>query len=199
MKKIVLTGGPCSGKTTILRVLKEEFGALLILVPEVATMLLGNGFPVPGRDVEWSEAWQAAFQSAILPLQKAIEDAYMLAAARNGAKLIICDRGLLDGAAYTPGGVTEFCKRYHIDAIEALKRYHAIIHLESLAVVDPDKYGKTGNDQRFEPLERAVEIEGATKAAWEAHTKRMIIDGRRGIDGKISETIGIVRFLLTEA
>ena len=26
MKKVVLTGGPCSGKTTVLRALKEEFG-----------------------------------------------------------------------------------------------------------------------------------------------------------------------------
>jgi hypothetical protein len=85
-----------------------------------------------------------------------------------------------------------------VDQTEATSRYRAVIHLESLAVSDPDKYGKTGNDQRFEPLERAQELEKATRAAWEEHPNRVIVDGRRGIEGKISETIGIIRFLLSE-
>lgn len=198
MKKIVLTGGPCSGKTTVLRALKEEFGDKIVLVPEVATILLEGGFPLPGKHLEWSEDWQAAFQAAILPLQKSFEDACVLMAEGNGGKLLVCDRGVLDGAAYTPGGVPEFCKRYGVDHDESTARYRAVIHLESLAIADPDKYGKTGNDQRFEPIERAQELENATKAAWDSHDHRVVVDGRRGIEGKISKTIGIVRFLMSE-
>lgn len=198
MKKIVLTGGPCSGKTTILRALKEEFGDKIVLVPEVATIMLEGGFPLPGKDLEWSEQWQAAFQAAILPLQESLEDACVLMAQGNGGRILICDRGVLDGAAYTPGGALEFCKRYGVDQSEAISRYRAVIHLESLAASDPEKYGKTGNDQRFEPLERAQELEKATRAAWDDHPHRVIVDGRRGIEGKISETIGMIRFLLSE-
>ena len=198
MKKIVLTGGPCSGKTTVLQALAEEFRGQIALVPEVATILLEGGFPLPGKDLEWSEDWQAAFQSAILPLQQSMEDAYILKAKVNDCKLAVCDRGVLDGAAYTPGGVDEFCRRYGVNAEEATSRYAAVIHLESLATADPEKYGKGNNESRFEPLERAQELEMATRAAWQSHTRQIVIDGRRGIEGKISEVIGIVRFLLAE-
>lgn len=171
---------------------------MIVLVPEVATILLEGGFPVPGKDLEWSEEWQAAFQSAILPLQKSMEDTYVLKGGCNGGKLLVCDRGVLDGAAYTPGGVDEFCRRYGVDAVEALSRYTVVIHLESLATADPEKYGKAGNDSRFEPLERAQELEKATRSAWKKHPSHLVIDGRRGIEGKISEVLGIVRFLLAE-
>lgn len=197
MKKIVLTGGPCSGKTTTLLALKEEFEDQIILVPEVATILLQGGFPIPGKDLEWSEEWQASFQTAVLPLQSAIEDAYVLMAQSNGGKMLICDRGVLDGAAYTPGGVLEFCKRYGVDVEKAQARYAAVIHLESLATAEPKKYGKADNDSRFEPLERAQELEKATRQAWESHPRRTILDGKRGIVNVISEVIGIVRFLLS--
>lgn len=198
MKKIVLTGGPCSGKTTTLRVLQEEFRDQILLVPEAATILLSGGFPVPGKDVEWSTEWQAAFQAAILPLQKSIEDAYALMAQAKSCGLVICDRGILDGAAYTPGGVTEFCRRYGVDVGEALSRYVAVIHLESLATAEPSLYGKAGNDQRFEPLERAQELELATRQSWVAHPRHIIIDGRRGVENKISQVIGICRFILAD-
>lgn len=198
MKKIVITGGPCSGKTTVIGALSEEFRSQIVLVPEVATVLLQGGFPVPGKDLPWSEEWQAAFQSAILPLQKSMEDTHVLMASGNGRRLVVCDRGILDGAAYTPGGVIEFCQRYGVDAGGAVARYEAVIHLESLATAVPEKYGKVGNESRFEPLERAQELEHATRAVWQEHPRHLVIDGRRGIEGKISEVIGIVRFLLAE-
>jgi predicted ATPase len=198
IEKVVLTGGPCSGKTTTLRVLKEEFGDQIKVVPEIATILLEGGFPLPGRDLEWSEEWQAAFQSAVLPLQTSMEEAYQLSAGQNGCRLLVCDRGVLDGAAYTPGGVEKFCSRYGVDHNEALVRYAAVLHLESLATAEPEKYGKAGNDSRFEPLDRARELEMATRNVWASHPRHTVIDGRRGIEGKISQVIGIIRFLLAE-
>lgn len=198
MKKIVLTGGPCSGKTTTLRALREEFGNQITLVPEVATLLLEGGFPVPGKHLEWSEEWQAVFQAAVLPLQRSIETVYRLMAQGSGCGLIVCDRGLLDGAAYTPGGLVEFCRRYEVNPDEAMARYEAVIHLESLATADPQLYGKAGNGSRFEPLERAQELERATQEAWSRHPRHIVINGRRGIEGKISQVVGIVRLLLAE-
>lgn len=198
MKRIVITGGPCSGKSTVIRTLREEFGSSIVLVPEVATILLGNGFPVPGSDVDWSEEWQAAFQAAVLPLQERIEDAFDLVARSSGATVSVCDRGLLDGAAYTPGGLNAFAETYGVQIDIALGRYAAVIHLESVATAEPKKYGKVGNESRFETLERAVELEYATQAVWGSHERHIVVSGKRGIEGKISEVMGIVRFLIAE-
>lgn len=198
IKKIALVGGPCAGKTTILSAIREEFPDQTIFVPEVATLLLEGGFPAPGKHLSWSEKWQAAFQSAVLPLQQALEDTNELVAESKGSKLLVCDRGLLDGAAYTPGGVSEFCRRYNLDHGKALANYTAVIHLESLATADPEKYGKMGNNSRFEPLERAIEIEMAMRDAWKDHPRHIFVGGKKDVSSKISEVIGMVRFLLSE-
>lgn len=196
MKKLVLTGGPCSGKTTVLSVLQEEYGDKIIIVPEVASILLEGGFPVPGKDVEWSQEWQDAFQATILPMQKSFEQILALKAKAREINLLVCDRGRLDGAAYTPGGVEVFCKRFGLDKVKTLAEYDAVVHLESLATVDPERYGKANNANRFEPLERAQELEAATQEAWVDHQKHLVVNGQRGIEGKISEVIGIVKLLL---
>jgi predicted ATPase len=192
MKKIVLTGGPCSGKTITLRALKKEFGDQIVLVPEVATILLEGGFPIPDKDLEWSEKWQAFFQAAVLPLQKSFEDAYSLLADKNGSKLLVCDRGILDGAAYTPGGITEFCKRYKINLNKSYARYEAIIHLESLSTANPKKYGKTNNNSRFESLERAQFLEKETRNVWKKHSHYLIIGGKQTIRDKVEKVIKII-------
>ncbi len=196
MRKIVLTGGPCSGKSSVQRVLRAEFGADLIVVPEAATLLLAGGFPVPGTHLPWSPQWQAAFQAAVLPLQRSLEEACTLVAQERGGQLIVCDRGVLDGAAYTPGGLEEFCRRFGLDAAEVLARYEAVVHLESLATADPRRYGPTGNASRFEPLEEAVRLEMATRAAWAAHPRRLFIDGRGAIEAKAAAVVAFLRGFL---
>ncbi len=193
---VVLTGGPCSGKSSVQRALRAELGEEIVFVPEAATLLLEGGFPVPGTHLPWSPQWQAAFQAAVLPLQRSLEDSCVLVAQSRGSRLLVCDRGLLDGAAYTPGGVEEFCRRFGLDAAEALARYEAVVHLESLATADPPRYGTTGNAIRFEPLEEAVRLEMATRAAWLGHPRRLFLDGGRGIDGKVAAVVGLLRDIL---
>lgn len=57
IRKIVITGGPCGGKTTVLNALKKDFNDRAVFVPEVATMLLSGGFPAPEKDLFLSEKW----------------------------------------------------------------------------------------------------------------------------------------------
>lgn len=198
MKKIVITGGCHSGKTTILNALQQEFSHQVLIVKEAATILLDNGFPRPGIDLPWSEEWQAEFQSAILPLQQSLENASELMAEHRQCQIIVCDRGKLDGAPYTPGGVREFCRIFHLNLRETLLQYAKIIHLESLSTACPEQYGKSGNQNRFEPLERAQMLEMATREAWSQHPHHIFIHGRRTIEEKISEVFKIMADLLME-
>ncbi len=196
VKKIVLTGGPCAGKTTVLDVLRQRFAGQVLVVPEVASILLSGGFPVPGKDVNWSPEWQKAFQSAILSVQIQVENVYELKGIQEKINLLICDRGILDGAAYTPGGLDAFCKFYRIPLKEALGRYSAVIHLESLAVGNPELYGKTNNSNRFEALTEAQKLEYSARQVWKSHPRFCFVNCKRGIEGKISKAIEIVKNFL---
>jgi len=95
MRKLVLTGGPCSGKSSILQSLAqdERLSQVIEVVPEVATLLLEGGWPVPGRDVTWTPCWQVNFQRAIVAVQPALEEVVALKAQTNHKQFLVCDRG----------------------------------------------------------------------------------------------------------
>ena len=195
MKKIVLTGGPCAGKTSVLEEIKKEYEGDIVIVPEMATTLL-RGFPVPGVDVRWTLEWQVSFQTAVVVMQREAEKANEIKAIQNGACGLICDRGLLDGAAYTPEGLEEFSRRYEIKIEKALSEYEAVIHLESLAVGRPEYYGDTNNSLRFENREEAIKLENSTRKAWSMHPKHFFISCKNGLESKIFETKKILKMFL---
>ncbi|MFQ6040645.1 MAG: ATP-binding protein [Candidatus Poribacteria bacterium] len=196
MKRIVLTGGPCAGKTTTLNKLRYEFGARIVVVPETATMLLSSGFPVPGEEIKWSLEWQNEFQSAIFSVQKSMENIYTLIAREKGASLVICDRGLLDGAAYTRGGLKAFCRIHNVDLAAVLARYEAVIHLESLSVGRPELYSKASNEKRMESLEEAQKLEFATRMVWNEHPNYYLINSENTMTEKIIKVIDIIKTVI---
>lgn len=170
-KMIVITGGPCAGKSTIIDRLKQDFSAYHF-IPEVATMLLeSKAYPMPDP---WTQEWQDGFQEKIVTTQLLLEKT-TLSLSEN--KFIILDRGVLDGAAYMEGGVKEFCNRFNLTEKEVLDRYHSVIHLESLSTMSPKMYEELlkTNKQRFETLEQAQHRERMTQEAWKNHPKRYIV------------------------
>lgn len=193
MKVVVLTGGPCGGKTSTLQELKKEFGGeKILIVPEPATMLMSTGFPAPGRDLTYSQMWQHLFQNAISPLHLNMEEAFKLVAEQTGAQLIICDRGILDGAAYFPGGLDAFLKEFNLDKNEVYARYDCVIHLESTATCRPALFGKAGNQTRYESLDEAIALEHCTREAWQGHPNWRFISGAGGLTQVIAEVISII-------
>ena len=192
---IVLTGGPHAGKSTVLNAILEEFSGNVTAVPETASLLLNSGFTAPGHTMKWTPEWQIAFERAITVLQPAIEDAMRINAEFHGHRLIVFDRGILDAAAYLSAGLDDLIK-LGVDIQKTMERYDAVIHLESLATAKPELYGKAGNEQRFEPLERAQEIERTTREVWKGHKKHIILDGGKGVSHKISSVLGIAKFLM---
>jgi predicted ATPase len=99
-KRIVLTGGPGGGKTTAADLLRRELGKRVIIVPESATILFGGGFPrSPHRDAN------RAAQNAIFHVQRNLED---VQSALYPERVLLCDRGTVDGAAYWHDGQDAF-------------------------------------------------------------------------------------------
>lgn len=194
--RVVLTGGPAAGKSTVLGRINESYSGLAQTVPEAALILLDNGFPLPGPDMDWSEDWQRALQDAILPLQRSLEDTYTIKAQKLGHKVIVCDRGLLDGAAYTTGGLPKYLERYQLNYYDTLERYKAVWHLGSTALTQPKIYEQQG---RMEDLERAKNLETATLEAWKHHPNRLIIPAEGNLGNKIDRVLSLLDQLLETA
>jgi len=126
--RIVLTGGPGGGKTTAADMFRREIGDRVVVVPEAATMLFAGGFP----RTEESEARRAA-QRAIYQVQRNLED---LQSVRFPGRVLLCDRGTVDGGAYWPGndGGVDFFTAVGTSMELELARYDAVIFFETAAV-----------------------------------------------------------------
>jgi predicted ATPase len=186
--KVVLTGGPCAGKTTCLRAIRERYGEQIVTVPEAATLLLGSGFPPPGdQRIPCSpEEWLRSFQAAILSCQQALEESFARLAKSCPIRLLVCDRGLLDGAAYWPGGRAAFLDHFGLALDDCFARYERVLHLPSLAQSHPHLYGPEGNLIRYEGVAEALRVEEAVRAAWEGHPGRLALAGERELPEKVA-------------
>ena len=94
VQKLVLTGGPCGGKTTALARLRqflEERGFRVFIAPEAATVLWSNGMSV--GDLKTPEDG-VAFQIKLMDMQMFLEDTFCELAERTGQRcVVLCDRG----------------------------------------------------------------------------------------------------------
>ena len=110
--KIAITGGPCAGKTSSMRWIKdclEKKGYLVFILQEPATELLYSGatYDVCNGAVE--------FQTNVLLLHIAREKLYENIANKvqssNSIVVLICDRGAVDCLAYlSPEEKEQFLK-----------------------------------------------------------------------------------------
>ncbi len=166
-KKIALTGGPNSGKTTALTILKETFGPQVELVREAATMVFSGGFPRTDNSVPHIEAAQKIIFVATREMEELAEE-------YSQAELIVCDRGTVDAAVYWPGGVDDFFKTMGTTLERELARYDAVLHLSP--PTNPAFYQST--HVRTENLHQAFEIDDKILQIWATHPNRLIVEGK---------------------
>lgn len=166
-KKIALTGGPNSGKTTALTILKETFGPQVELVREAATMVFSGGFPRQDNSLPHIEAAQKIIFVATREMEE-------LAEAYSSAQLIVCDRGTVDAAVYWPNGIDDFFNTMHTTLDKELARYDAVLHLSP--PTNPAFYQAT--HVRTESLEEAFKIDEKILKIWQNHPRRIVIEGK---------------------
>lgn len=178
-KRIVITGGPGSGKTAVLELLRRALCSHAIVLPEAAGIVFGGGFPrragAPAR---------CAAQRAIFFVQRELET---LADGENAA-LVLCDRGVLDGLAYWPGP-EDFWRATGISWQDALARYDLVIHLRV-----PDTHnGYQRNPLRVESPAEARAIDDRIVQAWQSHSRRHLIEASADFRVKANRALEIIR------
>ena len=72
-------------------------------------------------------------------VQTQLESIYLKVARKKAVNLVVCDRGLLDGAAYYSGVTKNFLQFNNTSLEKIYKRYDAVIWLETLVKIDKNK------------------------------------------------------------
>mmetsp|Transcript_1053 Transcript_1053/g.1436 ORF Transcript_1053/g.1436 Transcript_1053/m.1436 type:complete len:219 (-) Transcript_1053:126-782(-) len=199
---IALTGGPCGGKSSALKSIQsklKEQGIDVYLVPEVPTVIMQGGATYPGVD---GGSALVAFESAIIQLQIQMERSFATIARSTGRpSLIICDRGLLDIAAYLPRQAwLNVLVAMGLTEEELLGRYDGVLHLVTSADGAEKfyKYGHvkddSGNDvYRAETPEMARDLDSKVFGCWSGHgTAGRIGNEEDGFAGKLARATQFV-------
>lgn len=196
--KIVMTGGPCGGKTTALARVREHFSArgyTVLCIGETATELISGGV------APWTCGSSAAYQSCQMRLQLQKEQIFEQAAATMSADklLIVCDRGAMDNRAYMREA--EFAALTaqlgtHRQAL--LDRYGAVFHLVSAAIGAEAFYTTANNRARTESAAEAVALDHRVRDAWSGHPHHVIIDNSTDFDGKLERLLSAITAFLEQ-
>ncbi|XP_022238480.1 TRPL translocation defect protein 14-like [Limulus polyphemus] len=192
--KLVLTGGPCAGKTTgqtRLSTFFENLGWKVYRVPEAATLLFSGGVRFP--DLTAEEAIR--FQHDLLRVMMALEECYFsLAESCKQNCLVICDRGTMDASAFiVPDEWDKILKKFGWNPVDIRdNRYHHVLHVMSAANGAEAFYNVLDNITRTEGLELAREMDRRAAQAWVGHPYFDVIDNSTDFSTKLSRIIDCV-------
>lgn len=194
LHRVVLTGGPCGGKSTALSKIRERmvsFGFNVYLVPETATLLLTGGASFAGATADQVHA----IEVGVLQTQMALEDAFArIAEAAGKPAILLCDRGAMDVSAYLPPDAWQALLDERDWTVVGLRdrRYDAVIHLVTAADGAEKFYTTANNAARTETPSQARELDAKVRHAWVGHPRLRVVDNSTDFEGKVRRVIQAV-------
>lgn len=197
--RIVLTGGPCAGKTTALAQMSSwcvEHGYHPLIVPEAATTLIGGGMDPR------NENFQESVFSFVTSMEALFETFAITLMVEGKKPVLICDRGICDQKGYMTSAAFEaLLRRRAMSLVDARDlRYDGIIFLRSAANGAEEFYGAASNVTRYESLEEARVLDERTLDAWVGTPHLFIIENTKGVsfESKIAKAVGTLARILGE-
>ena len=195
IKKIVLTGGPCAGKTTALVRVIEHFSSLgfkVFTIPEVPTLFTQAGMNYLTKN----EAFFYEGEKATLEIQLALEDKFLRMAEQcKKPSIVVCDRGALDISAYmTPAMWADITRATGTSTPQLRERYDAVLHLVSAADGAEQYYTTANNAQRYEQMNEeglriARSLDKKVIHAWTGHPHLRVINNHDDFETKMRRVI----------
>lgn len=190
IKKIVLTGGPCAGKSTAISKITKKFsekGFIVLVVNETATEIINMGIRPFGDNKIDSYEFQKFIFHKQLAKEKLIDDYIKLTP--NKDILVIYDRSLIDNAAYMSND--EFDKillEFNLTKKDLFIRYDNVIHLLT-AAKGTDFYTIENNEARSESKEDAIILDDKILESYLGFPHLRIIDNSTNFDKKVDRVL----------
>jgi len=172
-------------------IIRRELGSRVAFAPEAATLLFDGGFP------RYSElAAAVAQQRAIFAVQRSLEDAQL---AHYSNRILLCDRGTVDGAAYWPENSGDYFTAMNTTIEQEYKRYDGVIFMESAAVSNlaiNASMLEGGNVHRNENLQEAARLDAKLKQLWQGHRNFFVVKSSESFFSKVVESVRVFKELL---
>lgn len=171
---IVLTGGPCSGKSSVLATIRERLGKRgiqVITVPEYATHFFSNS---DGFQLEWvATKKEEDLQNVLLRYQMVQEDLFQDYAELNSkTTVLLLDRGCLDQKVFVSSDAIwqSAMKRNNVDEQQLLARYDMVMHLATCALIGNYEWGPGSNNPgRYHSPDEAARLDGIFNDVYRNH------------------------------
>jgi len=198
MTKIVITGGPCAGKSTAMSRIQSAFtqmGYTVLFIPETASELITGGVS------PWTCKSNLDYQKCQMKLQMEKEKVFEQAAHTMETEkvLIVCDRGMLDNKAYmTDLEFAQAARFIGSSEVELRDGYDAVFHLVTAAKGAEEFYTTANNPARTETPEEAAALDDRLISAWTGHPHFRVIDNSSGFEEKMKRLIGEIASFLGE-
>lgn len=189
--KVVLTGAPGAGKSTITRFLADAHPEHFARVPEAATDIYTS------LELRWDRIGierRREVQRLIYRHQVSQEDAY---AQQHPHKTLLLDRGTIDGAAYWPDGPAAYWADLGTTLNQQMARYRAVLVLETAAVLGVYD-GAASNAVRFETAQQAVANAAILEDLWGTHLHLQRIAATQDFSLKIDRVLEALRTIVDE-
>ena len=173
IRTIVITGGPCGGKTTAMSWLQNALtsaGYAVIFLTETFTELANGGIS------SYNCKDNFAFQRIQVRYQLERERLYRRAAEAlaNDNVVIVHDRGSMDDKPYMePEEFAAILKELDQDEVSFRDKYDAVFHLVTAAKGALPFYTTANNTARTETPEEAIDLDEKTLAASRAGFVRL--------------------------
>lgn len=197
---IVLTGGPCSGKSSSLAHLTEKLsdhGFMVFVIPETATLITNNGID---RRKMYKRKQIVLFEEAIFDMQLAFEETYKRTVTKifpGKKKVILLDRGIMDVKAFVSrDDFNAILRKRGLNEVGLRDRYNGVIHLVTAADGAIEFYSGENNSARLETPEEALRFDHGIRESWLGHPHFKIIDNRTDFEGKIKRAFAAISQIL---
>ncbi|MCF0111476.1 MAG: AAA family ATPase [Erysipelotrichaceae bacterium] len=188
--RIVVTGGPCAGKSTLMSRAVEIFserGYRVLIIHETATELITGGItPLPDN------IGMYGFQKYVNKMMIEKEEIYNRAAEelKDENILILLDRALLDNKGYVSEKEwEEITSGMGLNDEEIVRRYDMVLHLVTAANGAEEAYTLQNNAARYETVDDAIRVDNMIQKSWSIHPNRVIIGNETDFEEKVRRAV----------
>lgn len=187
MKKILITGGACAGKTTVLEIIKSyliDNDYNVTIIEEVPTKLINNG-------ITPDKIGKMEFQELIIKTQIDNEKKC------DYDGVIIFDGSPIDSMKFiTREEFDKIAQKYNTDFEEIINGYDGIIFLETVAKDFPELYSNENNKARLTNVDAAVVRNDKLFSIYNSSSKIYLIKPDEDIENKKKKVIEVIETIV---